>query len=240
MLCKNKFGVNMKIFLSVGTHAQQFNRLLREMVRQRLGFRWSAQVRTDVARDSEMLDLFAQAGCVALYVGFESVDPNALLEMRKKQTVEDIRHSIREIRKRRIHIHGMFVFGFDSDTPSTSMATVDFALKEKIDTAQFLILTPLPGSSLFSRLQAERRLLDREWDTYDGHHVKFIPRGFSPWELQRAQVNSHARFYSMLQVMRRLFRRRFLAFFIGLYANRLNRRWQREERDYLRKLRDEG
>jgi len=214
--------------------------LLREMVRQRLGFRWSAQVRTDVARDPEMLDLFAQAGCVALYVGFESVDPNALLEMRKKQTVEDIRRSIGEMRKRKIHIHGMFVFGFDSDTPSTTRATVTFALKEKIDTAQFLILTPLPGSSLFSRLQAEKRLLDNEWDMYDGHHVKFIPRGFSPWELQRVQIDSHARFYSMLQVVRRLFRRRFLAFFIGLYANRLNRRWQREERDYLGKLRGEG
>jgi radical SAM superfamily enzyme YgiQ (UPF0313 family) len=213
-------------------------RLLREMATRRPVFRWSAQVRTDVARDPEMLDLFARAGCAVLYVGFESVDPNALLEMRKRQTVDDIRRSIGEMRKRRIHVHGMFVFGFDSDTPSTSAATVDFALREKIDSAQFLILTPFPGSSLYSRLQAERRLLDEEWDMYDGHHVKFVPRGFSPWELQRAQLNSHARFYSMRQVVRRLLRRRFLAFFVGLYAGRLNRRWQREERGYLAKLRD--
>jgi hypothetical protein len=40
--------------------------------------------------------------------------------------------------------------------------------------------------------------------------------------------------------IRRLLRGRFLAFFVGLYANRLNRRWQREEQDYLRKLRHEG
>ncbi len=100
----------------------------KEMIRLRLGFRWSTQVRSDIARDPEMLDLMAEAGCTSLYVGFESVDPAALREMKKNQTVEEIRHAIREIRKRRIHVHGMFVFGFDSDTPATTRATVSFAL----------------------------------------------------------------------------------------------------------------
>ena len=49
--------------------------LLREMIRLRLGFRWSTQVRSDIARDPEMLDLMAEAGCGQLYIGFESVDP---------------------------------------------------------------------------------------------------------------------------------------------------------------------
>ena len=175
--------------------------LLREMIRRRLGFRWSTQVRADVVRDPELLDLAVQAGCTALYVGFESVNAKALAEMRKKQTVEDMRRSIREIRRRGIHVHGMFVFGFDSDTPQTTRATVTFALRERIDSAQFLILTPLPGSPLFSQLSAEGRLLDREWDTYDGHHVKFVPRGFTPLALQRAQIEAHARFYSPVHVV---------------------------------------
>ncbi len=122
--------------------------LLREMIRLRLGFTWSTQVRSDVARDPELLDLMAEAGCATLFIGFESVDPKALKEMKKNQTVEEIRHAIREIRSRKIHVHGMFVFGFDSDTAETTRATVDFALAEKIDSAQFLILTPLPGVEL--------------------------------------------------------------------------------------------
>jgi radical SAM superfamily enzyme YgiQ (UPF0313 family) len=211
--------------------------LLKEMVRLRLGFTWSTQVRSDIARDQEMLDLMAAAGCTSLYIGFESVDPAALEEMNKNQTVEEIRHAIREIRKRRIHVHGMFVFGFDTDTPATAQATVTFALAEKVDTAQFLILTPLPGSGFYTRMIDEGRLIDRAWDTYDAHHVNFVPKGFTPWELQRTQIGAHARFYSPWRVLARLLRGSTAGFFVGVYASALNRRWQRLERDYLRKLR---
>ncbi len=211
--------------------------LLREMIRLDFGFDWSTQVRSDIAKDPEMLDLMVKAGCSSLYIGFESVDPQALKEMKKNQSVEDIRFAIREIRRRRIHVHGMFVFGFDSDTPQSARATVDFALAEKIDTTQFMILTPLPGSGFYSRMLAEGRLIDTEWDTFDAHHVKFIPRGFSPWELQRAQIEAHSRFYATLRVFARLFRGRVGGFLVGLYAHALNRRWQRQERDYLAWLR---
>ncbi|HET6486456.1 MAG TPA: radical SAM protein [Spirochaetia bacterium] len=211
--------------------------LLREMIRLRLGFKWSTQVRTDVAKDPEMLDLMAEAGCIYLYIGFESVDPVALREMHKSQTVEDMRSAIREIHRRRIGIHGMFVFGFDSDTPQTARATVDFALQERVDTAQFLILTPLPGSDFYGKVLQEGRLIDRAWDTYDAHHVKYLPRGFSPWELQLAQIRAHARFYAPLRVAGRLVRGNLTSVVIGLYARGLNRRWQIQERDYLNWLR---
>jgi radical SAM superfamily enzyme YgiQ (UPF0313 family) len=211
--------------------------LLHEMIRLHLGFKWSTQVRSDIARDPEMLDLMAAAGCTTLYVGFESVDPAALKEMKKNQTVAEIRHAIREIKRHHIHVHGMFVFGFDSDTPATTRATVSFALAERIDSTQFLILTPLPGSGFYSKMLAEGRLIDSAWDTYDAHHVKFVPRGFTPWELQRAQIGAHARFYSPWHVAARLFRGSTAGFFVGVYAGALNRRWQRLERDYLRRLR---
>jgi radical SAM superfamily enzyme YgiQ (UPF0313 family) len=211
--------------------------LLREMIRLRLGFTWSTQVRSDVARDPELLDLMAEAGCTTLFIGFESVDPLALREMKKSQTVDEIRHAVRQIRARGIHVHGMFVFGFDSDTPATTRATVDFALAEKIDSAQFLLLTPLPGSSFYERMAAEGRLLDTAWDTYDAHHVKFAPRGFTPYGLALAQIYAHSRFYAPLPVIARLLRGRVGGFVIGLYASVLNHRWQRMERAYLQFLR---
>ena len=211
--------------------------LLKEMIRLKLGFEWSTQVRSDIAKDQELLDLMAAAGCTSLYIGFESVDPEALKEMKKSQSVEQIRHAIREVRRRKIHVHGMFVFGFDSDTPGSARTTVSFALAEKVDSAQFMILTPLPGSGFYARMLEEGRLLDTEWDTFDAHHVKFMPRGFSPWELQWAQIKAHTRFYSSLHVLARLLRGRFGGFLVGVYAHALNRRWQREEREYLRWLR---
>jgi len=211
--------------------------LLGAMIDRRMRFLWSTQVRADVARDPELLDLMYRAGCRTVFIGFESVDPRALAEMNKGQSVDEMRHAVHELRRRGIHVHGMFVFGFDADSPETVKATVDFAIREHIDSAQFLLLTPLPGSELFRRLSTEGRLNERDWDDYDAHHVTFRPRGFTAWKLQMAQVRAHARFYSLARVVGRLLHGRLQAFFVGLYANRLNRRWQWKERRYLRALR---
>jgi radical SAM superfamily enzyme YgiQ (UPF0313 family) len=173
--------------------ATRTKELLRAMIDRNLGFSWSTQVRADVARDPELLDLLAKAGCATLYIGFESVDPQTLLEMKKSQTAEEIRDAIRAIRERRIHIHGMFVFGFDTDTPEKARSTVSFAIKEKIDSAQFMVLTPLPGTETYTTLGAQKRITDSIWDTYDAHHVKFRPLNFTAWELQLAQIEAHTR-----------------------------------------------
>ncbi len=210
--------------------------LLRAMIAADLGFEWSTQVRTDVASDPELLDLMRRAGCATLYIGFESINPAALREMKKGQTAEDMRFAVREIRKRGIHVHGMFVFGFDADTDATVRETLRFAIREKIDTAQFMILTPLPGTQFFRDMQAQRRIIDYYWTHYDAHHVKFKPAGFSSLELQWAQIRAHARFYTPRRLIARLFRGRPAAFAIGLYANSLNRQWKRLERAYLQWL----
>jgi radical SAM superfamily enzyme YgiQ (UPF0313 family) len=211
--------------------------LLRAMIDHGIVAKWSTQVRIDVARDLEMLDLMKKAGCATLYIGFESVDPESLKAIKKNQTVEEIQYGIREIRKRGIHIHGMFVFGFDTDTPAKARATVTFALKEKIDTTQFMILTPLPGSDAYKALEEEDRIPDHEWDDFDAHHVKFRPLHFSAWELQYAQIEAHTRFYSPWQVLGRLLRGRTGGFVVGVYANNLNKKWQRAEKTYLNLLR---
>ncbi len=218
-------------------NAAKTKELLRAMIARGFKAKWSTQVRIDVARDPEMLDLMKKAGCVTLYIGFESVDPESLIAMKKSQTVEEIRYGIREIRKRGIHIHGMFVFGFDTDTPAKARATVSFALKEKIDTTQFMILTPLPGTGTYKDLDRENRIPDHNWDDFDAHHVKFRPLHFTPLELQYAQIEAHARFYSPWQVVRRLLRGRTSGFVVGIYANNLNKRWQRAEKAYLNLLR---
>jgi len=218
-------------------NSRRTRELLQAMIDRGLRFAWSTQVRADIARDPELLDLMERAGCRTVFIGFESVDPRALAEMKKGQSVDEMRHAVHELRRRGIHVHGMFVFGFDADSPLTVKATVDFAIRERIDSAQFLLLTPLPGSELFRRLTAEGRLNERDWDDYDAHHVTFRPRGFTAWKLQMAQVRAHARFYSLARVLGRLLHGRVLAFLVGMYANRLNRRWQWKERRYLRTLR---
>ncbi len=97
--------------------------ILRGMIAEKIRTRWSAQVRTDVARDPELLRLMADSGCHTLFIGFESINPRTLEEYNEKQDLEDIISCIRKVRYHGIHIHGMFVLGGRRDYPQT----VDFA-----------------------------------------------------------------------------------------------------------------
>jgi radical SAM superfamily enzyme YgiQ (UPF0313 family) len=134
--------------------------------------------------------------CVWVYVGFESVNPAALEEYHKQQTVEQIAESIRAFHAYNIPIHGMFVLGCDADTPETIEATVKFAIERKIDTVQFLSITPLPGTDFYERMKAEGRIISDDWSLYDGHHVVTQPAHMTPYELQVQTFKAMLRFYA--------------------------------------------
>ena len=110
---------------------------------------------------------------------------------------------------RGIDVHGMFVFGFDTDSFDTPERTLAFAQRHDINTLQFLLLTPLPGSRTYAQMEAEGRLLFRDWSLYDAHHVCFRPTAVTPRELQRWQLWGHEHFYSAGMVARSLWQRRF-------------------------------
>ncbi len=116
--------------------------LLRMMIERGLTPRWMAQVRSDVARDEELLALMRQSGCNRLALGFESVDQATLDSYAKSQTVEDITDCIAALHRHGIKCHGMFVIGADNDTARTADDTVAFAEKHGIDSLMLNVLTP--------------------------------------------------------------------------------------------------
>ena len=133
-------------------------------------------------------------------IGLESINPATLEAYNKQQSLDDIEEGIRRFHDYGVRIHGMFVFGSDSDTVQTIRDTVDFALKMRIDSVQFLMLTPLPGTPLFKQLESEGRLITKEWDLYDGHHAVFQPALMSPEQLQEESFKAFKRFYSMSHI----------------------------------------
>jgi radical SAM superfamily enzyme YgiQ (UPF0313 family) len=192
--------------------------ILRGMIAEGIKTRWSAQVRTDVARDPELLRLMADSGCHTLYIGFESINPGTLKLYNKKQGLEDIISCIRTVRDHGIHIHGMFVLGADTDDVETIRGTADFATGHGIDTVQFLILTPLPGTPLFHDMMESRRLLHTDWSKYDVQHVVFKPQLMSPATLQVETFRAMARFYSWRYIFRHLARLDFHYAAIGIFG----------------------
>jgi radical SAM superfamily enzyme YgiQ (UPF0313 family) len=210
--------------------------LLGAMIDEKFKFKWSAQVRVDIAKDEALLKLMKKAGCHTLHIGFESVNPKSLAEMRKSQTAAEIKQASTIIRRHGIHIHGMFVYGFDEDDWQTVRRTVEFAKRSKLTSSQFLILTPLPGSEIFGKLTSEKRILFKDWALYDGHHVVFKPARFSVFGLQRAQIFSHAKFYSLLGMVSKFLKGKWFDLGLAHYARGLNRLWQKKNRTFLKAL----
>lgn len=216
---------------------RRLRELLNAMDRRLHGeVRFSAQVRADVARDEGMLGRLKEAGCDLLYIGLESVNPASLAAADKRQSVAETGHHLDALRAHGLPVHGMFIFGFDTDGPDTLDATIAFAREHDLFSVQFLLLTPLPGSPWGDEVEASGRLITRDWSRFDTHHVVFEPRGLTPRELQEQQVDGHRRFYRRRDVARRLLRRDWTGAAVRAYARQQNRAWQRDNRDYLQEL----
>lgn len=210
--------------------------LLREFISRKTKFHWYGQVRIDVAKDEELLELMAESHCDHLFIGLESVNPETLKEMNKNQTYEDIRDGIAAIRKRKIGIHGMFVFGFDTDTVETIKNTISFAKKSAINTVQFMILTPLPGTKIFNEFIKDGRTFFYNWSLYDGHHVTFWPKYLDPLSLQKLQLYGHKEFYSAIGLIKKFLTAHFSEAAIYSYARNFNRLWNSGNKSFMNSL----
>jgi radical SAM superfamily enzyme YgiQ (UPF0313 family) len=208
--------------------------LCEAIIREKLKITWTTQVRADVTRDPELVGLMKKSGCHTVYIGFESVNPDALEDMKKKQTVAEIANAVKVFRRHRINIHGMFVLGFDQDDWRSVRKTVRFAKRARLMSTQFLILTPLPGSAFYDQISAENRIRFHDWALYDAHHAVFQPARFSLPDLQKAQSFAHRKFYSLKQEARKILAGQWIGVAIAHYARNLDRTWKKRNRTFLK------
>ena len=170
------------------------------------GIVWQAAASLDVARDPGYLAEAYDAGCRSLFVGFESLSPENMRGNNKPvNAATDYAAACRRFHDAGIMINGSFVFGFDCDGADVFDRTVQFAIEAKILTATFHVLTPLPGTRAFAKLEAEGRLLHRDWAYYDTDHAVFRPRGMTAEELERGHKRAYREFLSYGSILRRSF-----------------------------------
>ncbi len=186
---------------------------------------WSCQVRCDVAKSNDMLDLMARSGCKLVCIGFESINRKTLEAYDKKQSVEDIVHAIRSFHKKKIKIHGMFVLGSDNDDAQTVWDTFKFAVNQKIDTIQMSILTPFPGTKINQELETQKRIFSRDWSLYDGQHIVFRPKLLAAKELQINVLNAYLKFYSLSRSFTLLFKLRLRNAVFYFMGHSILKRW---------------
>jgi radical SAM superfamily enzyme YgiQ (UPF0313 family) len=168
------------------------------------GIVWQAAASLDVARDSRYLEEAYQSGCRSLFVGFESLSPENMRGNNKLvNAATDYAEVCHRFHDAGIMINGSFVFGFDCDGPDVFERTVEFTIENKILTASFHVLTPLPGTRAFERLEAEGRILHRNWPLYDTYHAVFRPRRMTPEQLEAGYNQARRQFATCSSILHR-------------------------------------
>lgn len=168
-----------------------------------MGRLWQAAGTVSAVLTPGLLERAVDAGLRSLFVGFETLARANLVEQRKFQNLRpDYAAAARRLHDLGVMINGSFVFGMDGDEPDVFDRTVDWAIEQGIETATFHILTPYPGTALYARMTAQRRLTIHDWDLYDTRHVVFRPARMSADDLERGYWRAYRNFYRWSSLVR--------------------------------------
>jgi radical SAM superfamily enzyme YgiQ (UPF0313 family) len=156
-----------------------------------------------VLEQPRVLEKAVASGLRSLFVGFETVNSDNLSDQRKYQNIgRDYAAAIRRLHELGVMVNGSFVFGMDHDGPDVFARTVEWAIEQGIETATFHILTPYPDTALHRRMEADGRMLHRDWDLYDTRHVVFKPALLTPSELEGGYWQAYRDFYRWGSILR--------------------------------------
>jgi radical SAM superfamily enzyme YgiQ (UPF0313 family) len=191
---------------------------------------WSAAVTIDVTDEPSLVLEMALAGCTGVFIGLESLTDQNLADARKRTPLaEDYARRVRIFHDLGIQVNGSFVVGFDGDRKDTFTTLVQWIEANRMECATFHILTPYPGTPLFRQMEAEGRLLRRDWEKYDTSHVVFRPKQMSPEELLLCYDWLYRRLFSHASIWQRkpVELSALPAYFAGCYLyKRSNRLWR--------------
>jgi len=167
------------------TVARDLLRFLVEYQRRRdYPLRLGTEVSLNLAQDEELLSLFRDAGFSWVFVGIESSDPQTLKQTRKTQnTHEDVLTSVRRLYKYGLDVLAGFIVGFDADTPRTFEHQYRFVVDSGIQAAMVGLLTALPKTPLYARLEAEGRLRPVEGTDNTKPSTNVVPKAMRYDEL---------------------------------------------------------
>lgn len=157
---------------------------------------WQAAGTVQSVLKSGLLEKAVASGLRSLFVGFETLNPTNLMQQHKYQNLHrDYAAAIQRLHDLGVMVNASFVFGMDDDDESVFDRTIEWAIKQGVETATFHILTPYPGTALYKRVQAEGRITTSNWDLYDTRHTVFQPKRLTPESLETGYWHAYQEFY---------------------------------------------
>ncbi|MBZ9688299.1 B12-binding domain-containing radical SAM protein [Clostridium estertheticum] len=170
-----------------------------------LKLKWNAAVTSNIVDMPKLLDEMKEAGCQSLFIGFESINSKSLESVHKVQnSVSRYEKLVDEVHKRGIMINASFVFGLDEDDGFIFKSTLEWIVKNKIETVTSHILTPYPGTKLYKALLAENRIVDFNLASYNTASVVYKPKNMTAEELYNGYLWIYKEVYTFKNIMKRL------------------------------------
>ncbi|MFG0330368.1 MAG: B12-binding domain-containing radical SAM protein [Phycisphaerales bacterium] len=168
-------------------------RLLRALTSERL--RWFTETDVSIADHPDLLDLLRESGCRQLLIGLESPTAAALggVEIRrdwKLRQFDRYERAVRVIQSHGITVNGCFVLGLDGHDASVFDSVYDFVERTGLYDVQITVMTPLPGTPLYERLERSGRLLyPGVWRRCTLFDVNYVPSRMSPERLEEGLID---------------------------------------------------
>jgi radical SAM superfamily enzyme YgiQ (UPF0313 family) len=175
--------------------------VLRALSELQTKIKFVIQARIDIAHDDELLDLMRKANFGRVYLGIESLSQESLRSFNKDYACEDVEDAIEKIKSYGMEVHGLFVFGDDAFRKGDGLKVAEFAIRQKMSGVLIQPQIPFPGTKLYKRLKNEDRILNEDWQDYNGK-VVFEPKNLTAAELQAEVYACYKKVYSLFRTIK--------------------------------------
>jgi radical SAM superfamily enzyme YgiQ (UPF0313 family) len=152
--------------------------------------------------DEEILHLLEKAGCYSLGLGIESGSPRTLKNMKKAQSVDEIREKVNLIyRSSKIRTTGFFIIGYPTEEKGDILQTIRLSKELPINRAQFTICLPVPGSEMTEKLIKEGKMKDVDFSDISFQNIVHVPEKMTLKELKRFRLKAYLEFYLRFRII---------------------------------------
>lgn len=191
--------------------AERMVDICKEIIKRGIKKDWLCAASMNIAEYDDVLKYAAEAGCRLIFLGIESELVDQLESANKKLNVkigvDNFSKVYDKIHKYGIAILGAFIYGLDTDTPKTIENRTKYILNSSVDAIQASILTPMPGTPLFNRMQQDNRLIHNnfpfDWDRYDYTEAVFKPKLMTAAILTKSVSNAWETLYELKNMKRK-------------------------------------
>ena len=161
--------------------------LLRDIIAANAQVHWVAQISANLLRDEELVELIAASGGKWIFIGMESIDPANLADVKKGfNKPGEYAAVLDRLAQQNVYAITSFIFGMDNDTPGVADRTLKEIRSWPAGLPIFGLLTPLPATPLYKRLEAAGRL------TRPKHWQEFVPFAMAHTPLKMSIEEAHA------------------------------------------------